>query len=343
MRRLTDDINDAQRADELQATCERLQRQLAKAKAKTGDLVEAVERAARDAAVIVGKPAAVKLLKTHKAGDGDPEWAVLHSCDWQLGKRCGVPGDDDYYDTDVTIERVRYVVERVRSITALQRKDHPVVGCAVLFGGDMLEGVSIFPGNAFEVDSSAYAMVMAASSLMAESILTLLQDFEEVRVYSTSGNHGRLGRKGDMNREDNLDLIAYALARAHLANQPRVKWDENLHWYDHIRIGNFSALLVHGDQVKGWSGIPAAGLARKATAWSSSLPVEWSDLFLGHYHQRMILTVPNGAQVRMTGALESGSQYAAEMMAAHGRPNQSLVFVHPERGRVTGEYPIWLD
>jgi len=30
-------------------------------------------------------------------------------------------------------------------------------------------------------------------------------------------------------------------------------------------------------------------------------------------------------------------------LAAAGRPSQSLVFVHPEKGIVTAEYNCWLD
>jgi hypothetical protein len=337
-----DDIEDARRLDELERTARRLQRQLAQAKAKTADLVAAVHEGAREAALITGRPKPVPGPKA-KGGKGTPEWAVLHLSDWQLGKRAGEPGDPDYYDTDVCARRVRYVVDRVRRITAIHRKDHPVPGCVVMFGGDMVEGVNIYPGNAHEVDSSTYAQVMASAGLMAEVVLTLLQDFEQVRVASVHGNHGRIGRRGDYPREDNMDHLAYAIARAQLSNQDRVEWPENLHWYEHVTVGKWSGLLIHGDQVKGWSGTPAAGLARKATAWASSLPVEWSDLFLGHYHQRLILTLPNGAAVRMCGATESGNQYAAEMMGASGRPMQALVYVNPSKGCTTGEYPIWLD
>jgi len=339
---LADDLDDARRLEELERTARRLQRQLAQAKAKNTELAEAVYEGAREAALIQGLPKPVPAPKA-KAGKGDEEWAVIHFSDWQLGSVKGQPGAPDFYDTEVCQRRVRYVVERVRRITSIQRKDHPVPGCQVLFGGDMVEGVAIFPGNAFEVDATTYEMVMAASNLMAEVVLTLLQDFDEVRVASVHGNHGRFGRRGDYPREDNADHFAYALARAQLAGQERVKWDENLHWYQRVDIGNWTGLLVHGDQVKGWSGTPAAGLARKATAWSSSLGFEWSDLFLGHYHQRLILTLPDGSTVRMVAATESGSQYAAEMMASRGRPMQALVYVHPEKGVTTGEYPIWLD
>ena len=340
---LGDEIEANRRIEELERTCRTLQRQVAQAKAKTADLVQAVHDGAREAAVVVGRPQPVP-APSYKTGEGDEEWAVVHLTDWQLGKRCGKPGDDDYYDTEVCAARVRYVVERVRRITEIQRKDHPVPGCVVMFGGDMVEGGgNIYALQAHEIDSSGFAQVMAASNLMAEVVLTLLQDFDYVRVHSVHGNHGRLGRKGDHAREDNLDHLAYALARQQVAGQDRVAWPMNLAWHDHVTVGRWSALLIHGDQIKGWNGTPAAGIARRATAWSSSLPFEWSSMFMGHYHQRIVVTLPNGADVRMTPSTESGSQYAAELMGARGRPGQLLLYVHPDKGRVTGEYMVWLD
>ena len=335
---LGDDLEDARRLEELERTCRRLQRQLASAKAKSAELVDAVYEAAKDAAVIAGMPKPVPRPKV-KTGNGDPEEAICVFTDWQMGKRT------DSYDTDICVARIRHVVERVRRITEIQRKDHPVPGCTVVFLGDHVEGTSIFEGQAWEVDSTGYSQLLTAANLMAEIVLTLLQDFEYVNVHSVHGNHGRLGRKGQMPREDNLDLIAYALARSHLAGQDRVTWKENTRWYDHIQVGRLGVLAVHGDQIKGYTaGTPASALARRFTAWSSSMPFEWQEALCGHYHQNIVVTLPNGAMVRMTPSVETGSVFAAEMMgAASSRGGQRLLFALPSKGVVTSEYMIWID
>ena len=336
---LTDDADAQREHAELQATLRRTQRQLAEAKRRSADLVAAIYEGARDAALIVGKPAPVKAPAKDRRR-GHPEEALVHFSDWQLGKRT------ESYDTDVCIERVRYVVDKVRRITDLQRKDHPIPRVTVMFGGDHIEGNNIFPGQAYEVDSTSYAQLMAASSLMAEVVLSLLEDFDHVTVKTVPGNHGRLGRRGEMPRHDNMDNIAYAIARSHLANQKRLTWDENLRWWDHVQIGNYKAILVHGDQVRGWGGgsTPINGLVKKATSWAAGggPKVEWSDIYIGHYHQNIVATLPSGGQLRMVPSTESDSEYAAEQMAAAGRPGQRLLFVHPEKAIVTGEYMVWL-
>lgn len=338
MAALADQIQHAREVEELKQTIVNLQRQLQRAKSKTTDLVEAVERGAKEAALITGTPAPVKRPARKAATARDAECCVVHFSDWQLGKH------SESYDTETAIRRVHTVVKKVRRITEIQRADHPVPHCVVLFGGDHVEGNGIFPGQVHEVDSTSMSQLFSATRLMSDVVLNLLEDFDTVEVYSVPGNHGRIGRRGDEARETNLDNIAYGFAREQLARQDRCVWHEPGHWYQHITIGNYKALLVHGDQIKGFSGTPAFAIARKCTAWSSgAIPVDFHDVYIGHYHQNLVITLPNGGQVRMVPSTESGSQYASEFMAARGRPGQRLVFVHPERGIVTGEYMIWLD
>jgi hypothetical protein len=103
-------------------------------------------------------------------------------------------------------------------------------------------------------------------------------------------------------------------------------------------------MLAHGDEIKSFGGnTPAFGILRKGTAWASGVVEEHSDMYLGHFHSPMMLTMPNGHRIFVTGSPESDNQFAAEFMAARGFPSQRLHFVDPEQGRVTGEYVIWLD
>ena len=333
---LRDEIAGEQRIAELEKTAATLQRQLAAAKSKDADLVAAVEQAARDAALITGTVKPTKPPK-RRAAKGKPERALLHLTDWQLGK------STESYDTSTAQDRVRKCVAKVLHLTEIQRAAHPVDEITVMLGGDMVEGI-LFPGAAYEIDSTTFEQVFAAAAVLEESILTLLENFARVRVHSVNGNHGRIGKRGDNPRGDNWDRVLYRIVRDKIGEHDRLDWSDPIAWYDIIEVGAYRALLVHGDQVKSFGGnTPAFGIMRKSTAWASKVLEEFQDVYLGHFHSVMTLQMPNGNRVFMTPSLESGSEYAREFVAARGRPAQRLHYVDPERGRVTAEYVIWLD
>jgi hypothetical protein len=333
---LTDDINLARQLEEMRAANQRLQRANSRLKEKQADLVEAVYQAAKDAATVVGNP--VPIPRPGRDRRRSPEVALLHLTDIQYGKQT------PEYSSDIADERVRTVVQKTLKLTAIQRADHPVRECVLMLGGDIVEGVTVFPGQAYEVDSNSFTQVFRAAALIESVILTLLDGFETVTVYDVPGNHGRIGKRGDHPREDNLDRVVYRIVRERMT-QPRLRWELNETWYSLVEIGAYRALLVHGDQIKSFGGnVPAHGLLRKANSWAAGgLPESFQDVYVGHMHQPMCLQMAGGGLVYMTPSTESGSAYAREFMAAHGRPAQRLHFVHPERGRVTASYLIELD
>ena len=338
MSALADDIGAEQRVLDLQRQNETLQRQLARAKHKSEDLVDAVHRGARDAAVIVGTPNPIPRPPADRR-KADEEVALAHVTDWQLGK------ETESYSSDIAEERVRSVIAKVCRLTDIQRADHPVKRCVLMLGGDLIEGTSIFPTQAWEVDSEAFSQVFRAAALVEQAILTLLGHFDHVEVYEAHGNHGRIGRKGESPRGDNWDRVVGRIARDRLAQQRRrLTWhDMTQPWHSIVQIGNYKALLVHGDQVKSFGGqLPAYGVMKKAAAWASGVVEPFQDVYLGHYHSAFSATLPNGGRVFMTPSIESGSEYAREFVAAKGRPGQRLHFVEPKRGRISAEYVIWV-
>jgi hypothetical protein len=277
-------------------------------------------------------------LKSDRRRRGE-EVAVLHATDWQVGKQT------ETYNTDVAAARMELLTEKVAKLTAIQRADHPVRSCTLLLGGDMVEGVGIFPGQAFEVDSSLYGQLFAAARIAEQVIVDLLEVFERVDVIAEYGNHGRLGRKGDHPGHDNIDLMMYRIL-ADRTTSPRVTWQFGPNWHQIVEVGNYRALLVHGDEVKSFGGqTPAFGIARKCNAWATGVvPGDWSDVYMGHWHQPLTVPLAHGrGRVFVSPSPESGNTYAAEFVAATGTPGQRLNFVDPDAGRVTGEYLVWLD
>ena len=334
---MLDDFDQEVELQELRDALVRQQRATRKAHAKSEAIVEAVYQAAKDAAVTLGRAPSVPKPKTDPRRK-NPEVALIHATDWQLGKQTSD------YDIDTCRKRIHRFAEKIGTMTEIQRADHPVKEAHVMFGGDMVEGLGIFPGQPYEVEAHLFEQLFATAGLMEDFVRRMLAIFERVTVTCEYGNHGRLGRKGDMPGADNIDRVAYKIAGDRLEDE-RVTWHTDSNWYQIVTIGNYSALLVHGDEIKSFGGnTPAFGLIRKCNAWSTGvIPEPFDDVYVGHFHTPMTLTMANGHQIYVTGSPESENVYAKEFMAATGHPSQRLHYVDPEAGRVTASYLVWLD
>ena len=321
---------------ELRAALKRAQQAEAKAKRKSEDLVQAVFLAARDAALATPKPKVVVPAKEKRKGKA--EVALVHTTDWQLGKRTVS------YGMATAAQRIEEFTSKVMQLTEIQRTHHPVKDCVLMFGGDMVEGVGIFPGQQYEIEAHLFSQLFEASRMMEGMVRSLAGFFETVQVVCEFGNHGRLGRKGDMPYGDNIDRVAYKITQDRTKDVKNVTWQHSDDWYQIVQVGAYRALLVHGDEVKSFGGsTPAFGILRKCNAWATGVVEPFQDVYMGHWHQPLSLCMANGGRVFVTGSPESHNEYAREFVAATGSPSQRLHFVDPVKGRVTAEYNVWLS
>ena len=336
---LADAVVEAQHETELvelRQALARAQRAAAKKQVATEELVAAVYQASRDAFLAHGPAPKITAPKVDRRSSR-AEVALLHLTDWQLGKRTST------FNIDTCRKRVMLAAQRTVELTEIQRAHHPINECRLMLGGDMIEGVGIFPGQAFEVEAAGFEQVVACAALIEAVVAYLLEHFTTVIVEEEIGNHGRLGRKGDHPHGDNLDRMTYTLARARFDNK-RLNWRPFAGGLGtHVTIGNYVALLVHGDEFKSFGGnTPAFGILRKCNAWASGVVEPFNDVYIGHFHTPMALTLANAGRAFVTGSPESDNEYAKEFVAAVGKPSQRLHFVAPDLGRVTAEYTLWL-
>ena len=327
--------------EELRRALNQAQRQLRKAKAKTDALVQAAHQGAREAALALGNPPPVPAPRKDRR-KGHPEVAILHLSDWQLGKKT------DTYNTGVALERIRRIGEKAARLVEIERAGHPVREIHLLLGGDFPEGTTIFPGQPYEIDSTLFEQTFACVGAIEQLARFLLSIFEKVVMWEVDGNHGRLGRKGDAPREDNADLFTYREARARLAEHEkagRLVWHPRERFFQIVEIGNYRALLVHGDQVKSFGGnIPAFGISRKVNGWATGVLPPFTDVYMGHFHQPLVIPIANGkGRTFVNPSLESSSAYAAEFIAATGTPGQRFHLIDPRHGRITSERILWAD
>jgi hypothetical protein len=316
-----------------------LQAQLRRAKAKTEDLVDATIAAAHDAMVAFGPVPEVPAPK-HDGRKRSPEVALWHLSDWQGAKIT------TSYNSEVMRERVLRYCDKAHRLTEIQRGDHPVRDCVVAFGGDVIEGLFNFPQQVFEIDATIHGQFIASARLVADVVRRALAEYEQVEVFTEWGNHGRIGSKRSaVPRADNLDRMVYTLAREIVDGHDRLIWHDCPEDIQKIAIGNYHAMLVHGDET-GRNGYVAPGTFANWVIKQQSGALGWpfTDVYVGHYHQHKEDPLPNGlGSIYYTGSVESDNRYARDSLASTAVPSQRLNFVDPEEGRVTVPLRVWLD
>lgn len=351
---MTDDLKTAleEETDEryllLRKANQSLTQKLIEEKARTDEVVAAAYQGARDAAASLVIPAVTPPAK--QKGKGREEWALPMLSDTQLGKITPT------YDSGVCAERVNRYADKILALTDLQRSNRPVRNAHVSMLGDMVEGEDIFPGQQWLIDSSLFAQVMVnGPEIFMPFFLKLLGEggFEFINVDCVDGNHGRIGRKGAYHPQTNMDRFLYTFLAGLFDKEPklrdRIKFNtgEDLHpteqnWYRIAHIGNYSALQIHGWEIRGngpWHGIT---LKNKVNGWASGgINESFQDMFMGHYHQVGIIPL-NKRKVYVNGSTESDNDFASHIIAAQSEPHQWLLFVDPERGRVTNSYDVAL-
>lgn len=206
-----------------------LQRQLIEANAKKAALVDAVYRSAYDAAVTIGHPAKIKPPPAAKTTQ-PVHHALLHTTDWQGGKQTAD------YDLTVLERRLSLMMDKMGALT--EHHGHPVTDCTILFGGDDIEGVTIFPSQPFEVHAGLYEQVFAVVRYKRMVVERALEMFKHVTVRRKWGNHGRIGKFGEIPDTDNLDLMADTFAAEAFKGNDRVDWHaDNFDYIQQFEIG----------------------------------------------------------------------------------------------------------
>lgn len=306
---------------------------------KSDELKQALADAAEKAILAQGplKPVPAPKLKRKP---GRAEVALLHCTDWQASKVTPT------YNTAVLGQRIELLKRKVTRLVEIQRADHPVDECVLMFGGDLLEGLFNYPAQLWQIDASLFDQWAGTAKLAGDLTRHLLGLFNHVTVVAEWGNHGRLGSKrAEVPKNDNADRMVYEHARMMLRDEPRLTWTDCPDDVQQVEIGNYRALLIHGDEIGRGGFASPMTIVRHADRWASGAwPWPFRDVYLGHYHTHSSWAMANGTgTVYQTGSTESDNRYARDTMAASAVPSQRLHFIDPDKGRVTAEYKVYVD
>lgn len=307
-------------------------REQSKRNASVEAMVEAIEETVptRDP-VPVPKP-----LKVN--GDVDTEDVVLCLGDFHYGEVVDPEetGGIAVYNIDVAQARLEHTIDTAIKMAKEKLRGGYHLPRLYVFGlGDWVSGI-IHDELEISNEVQIVSQVLESGELLEEALLKLCQHFEEVIFVGVVGNHGRVKQERYFKGKaiNNYDFLVYKMVAKALKNQPNLTMRIPKSFWHIEAVQGHRYLLMHGDVIRQWMGMPWYGMQREYLKWralAESFVGGFDDLVIGHFHNPNIVTIQRD-EIIVNGAFKGGDDYSLGIGVACD-PIQLMWGVHPRRGR----------
>lgn len=240
-----------------------------------------------------------------------------------------------YYNLEAFYERAERYYQAVIRLVEMHRTAANIRDLHVLFGGDIVEGTSIYPSQAFNIDILTVPQVIAAVKTFGEMLARFSAQLGvNIHVYGVPGNHGRIARKGTEPYMNNMDALVYRMMELHLAKHDRIKWHLSDSWFQLFKIQGHLFAAEHGDAVRGSLGIPLYGLMRRHNRLVMMTGEIIEALLIGHHHVPTSAETGFGCRAYINGSWVGTSDFSSHEMGLGSLPSQLLLGVNAHHGIV---------
>jgi hypothetical protein len=261
-----------------------------------------------------------------------------------------VPLGQGGYDTNVFDQRLARYVKATTETMRDYAASHRIEEMMIVLGGDLVEGADIFAGQAWQLAVDPARQTYELATKLGEAAIPELVRFakeelgvERVGIVSVPGNHGKVGgkRSGATPSTMSWDWLCVEWMRDKLAGYPIDLYAVEPGGAVMFETAGHVFLAIHGDEVKGWGGLPFYGLTRYDGRAMRLAQVVYDYCLLGHHHQPASIPNGSGGEFIVSGDWVGGNNLSKFLTAA-SRPQQRILFVAEKYG-VTENVPIYFE
>ncbi len=166
------------------------------------------------------------------------------------------------FNPDIAKQRITLWADKIINFKKADENYHTLNELILMNLGDNLENYTIYEGQKFNVIGDIIDSLYELALFLADAKRRFCSYFPIVREFKVSGNHGRIGKKGDYSERDNLDYLLYRTENLMLQQQKNYIGFISKCPIMMLRLGNFDWFITHGHQVKRYMSIPYYGLER---------------------------------------------------------------------------------
>jgi len=283
---------------------------------------------------------------TPRQGARSEETVVALISDYHIGEVVSAEetGGLAHYDFDTFMRRFTYHIDSIGGICFGKLTGYKLPRLHIAMLGDMISGI-IHEELVETAEGTIMEWVIDGAHVIAQGIRQLASEFESVQIDCVVGNHGRMSKQIRFKqRYVNWDYLCYHFIRLELADQHNVTFNIPKSFYMLSQVEGHGMLLLHGDNIKSWNGVPWYGINRAVTNLSALLHAQkrtFDIVNLGHFHNAGTLDRID-SELILNGSAVGGNEFSIGALFASNQPRQVLYGVHPDRGR-TWQYALDLS
>lgn len=299
-------------------------------------------------------PVSVPKITTKKPSGNLPVIsAVLPIFDCQYGQHVRMAdaiGQRGEFSSAIFDARLKRWTETVIRLLRDKAASHYIRELIIALGGDQVEGDEIYPGMAWQLEFDPIVQSLQLAGKLEHALRTVVRfareelGVEYILVVGVPGNHGKVGGKrgGARPASYSWDYLVHEMLRDKLREEPIDDWVNRADGGVFFYAAGHECLVVHGDEIRGWGGIPFYGIARFDAKSVRLHNRVYRYLFMGHIHQPAEITTGSGAETIVSGDWV-GPNNLTRVIVAGSRPQQRIVWFNEAHGVIGGERVFLTD
>lgn len=252
------------------------------------------------------------------------------------------------FNTAVFDQRLSRWLEAVTGSIRDYAASHTIDEFVLPLGGDLVEGSDIFAGQPWQLELDPARQVVELKEKLAGAISTLIGFLKEeigtrrIMIVAVPGNHGKVGgkRSGATPSTMSWDWLCTEWLKDRLREEPIDVWGIEPGGALLFETAKRLFLLIHGDEIKGWGGLPFYGMTRYDGRAMRLTGEVYDYCLMGHHHQPASIPNGSGGEFIVSGDWVGANNLARNLGAA-STPQQRLLFVSAKYG-ITENLPIYL-
>jgi len=212
-----------------------------------------------------------------------------------------------------------------------KRSQYKVSRLIVPLLGDMLTGIihdELDRTNTWTLPNA----VVSTAYILAQLLIKISAEFDEVLVEACVGNHGREDKKPTSKQkvDRNWDYAVYIITRLLTVNNPKIKWNIPKSAAHIFKVQGATILQKHGDNIRSTGIVPYYGISRDlAEEHEKRRDADFDYCLMGHWHHYAVIK----GHCIICPSMIGPSQYSFNRLHTVYPPEQVVMFS-------TGDYGI---